>query len=85
MKCAFADIRNHYTELMAARAHGLIQTQKKTTEFGANAKHSKDPKLLTVSHKEQRLTPHDSGYKSQNVFRCGLAIDWPCMGILVTQ
>jgi|HubBroStandDraft_6_1064221.scaffolds.fasta_scaffold115955_1 hypothetical protein len=85
MKCAFADIRNHYTELMAARAHGLIQTQKKTTEFGANAKHSKNPKLPTVSHEEQRLTPHDSGYESQNVFRCGLAIDWPCMGILVTQ
>ena len=55
MKCASADIRNHYIELMAARVHGLIQTQKKTTEFGANAKHSKNPKLLTVSHEEQRL------------------------------
>jgi hypothetical protein len=59
--------------------------KKNTTEFGANAKHSKNPKLPTVSHEEQRLTPHDSGHESQNVFRCGLAIDWPCMGILVTQ
>jgi hypothetical protein len=50
MKSAFADIRNYYTELMAARAHGLIQTPKKATEFGASAKHSKNPKPLTVSH-----------------------------------
>jgi len=85
MKCAFADIRNRYTELTAATARMPIQTPKKPTEFGASAKHSKNPKLLTVSHEEQRLTPHDSGYESQDVFRCGLAIDWPCMGILVTQ
>jgi hypothetical protein len=50
MKCAFAAIRNRYTGLMAARARGLIQTPKKKTEFGASAKHSKNPKLLTVSH-----------------------------------
>jgi hypothetical protein len=50
MKCAFADIRNHYTELTAARAPGPIQTPKKLTGFGASAKHSKNVKLLTASH-----------------------------------
>ena len=48
MKFAFADIRNRYTELMAARARGPIQTQEKLTAFGASAKHSKRKKLLTV-------------------------------------
>ena len=85
MKCAFADIRNRYTELTAATARARIQTPKKPTVSAVNARRSKNAKLLTVSHEEQRLTPHDSGYESQNVFRCGLAIDWPCMGILVTQ
>jgi|HubBroStandDraft_6_1064221.scaffolds.fasta_scaffold308717_1 hypothetical protein len=55
MKSAFAAIRNRYTEHMAARARGLIQTPKKPTGFGASAKYSKNPKLLTVSHEEQRL------------------------------
>jgi hypothetical protein len=49
MKCAFADIRNRYTELMAARARGPIQTPKKLTAFGASAKHSKRKKLLTLA------------------------------------
>jgi hypothetical protein len=55
MKCVFAAIRNRYIELMAARARSLIQTPKKTTGSGASAKYSKHPKLLTVSHEEQRL------------------------------
>jgi hypothetical protein len=50
MKCAFAAIRNRYTELTDARARDRTQTPKKLTEFGASAKHSKNPKLLTVSH-----------------------------------
>jgi hypothetical protein len=50
MKCAFAAIRNRYTELTAAQARDRTQTPKKSTEFGASAKHSKNPKLLTVSH-----------------------------------
>ena len=49
MKCAFADIRNRYTELMAARARDRTQTLKKLTPFGASAKHSKRKKLLTLA------------------------------------
>ena len=49
MKCAFADIRNRYTELTAARARDRTQTQKKLTPFGASAKHSKRKKLLTLA------------------------------------
>jgi hypothetical protein len=49
MKCAFADIRNRYTELTAARAPGRIQTRKKPTAFGASAKNSKRKKLLTLA------------------------------------
>jgi hypothetical protein len=49
MKCVFADTRNHYTELTAARARGPIQTQRKLTAFGASAKHSKGKKLLTLA------------------------------------
>jgi len=49
-KCAFAGIRNRYTEHTAARARGPIQTPRKPIAFGASARHSKNPKLLTVSH-----------------------------------
>ena len=49
MKRAFADIRNRYTELTAARARDRTQTQKKLTPFGASAKHSKRKKLLTLA------------------------------------
>ena len=52
MKCAFADIRNPYTELMAATAHIPIQTPKKPTLSAVSAKHSKNVKLLTVSHEK---------------------------------
>jgi hypothetical protein len=48
-KCAFAAIRNRYTELMAARARDRTQTPKKLTPFGASAKHSKRKKLLTLA------------------------------------
>jgi hypothetical protein len=49
MKCAFADIRNRYTELTAARARDQTQTPKKLSPFGASAKHSKRKKLLTLA------------------------------------
>jgi hypothetical protein len=49
MKFAFADIRSRYTELTAAQARGPIQTRKKTTAFGASAKHSMRKKLLTLA------------------------------------
>jgi flavin-binding protein dodecin len=46
-KCAFADIRNRYTELTAAPARGSIQTPKKPNAFGVSAQHSKRRKLHT--------------------------------------
>jgi hypothetical protein len=48
-KCAFAGIRNRYTEHTAARARGPIQTPRKPIAFGASARHSRNPKLPTVS------------------------------------
>ncbi len=57
MKFAFAGIRSRCTELMAARAPGPIQTQKKPTAFGASAKHSKRKKLLTLA------SPNRSGIR----------------------
>jgi hypothetical protein len=49
MECAFADIRNRYTELMAATAHIPIQTPKKPTVSAVSAKHFKRKKLLTLA------------------------------------
>ena len=49
MRYAFAGIRSRYTELTAATELYLIQTQKKTTVFSVNAKHSKSERLLTPS------------------------------------
>jgi hypothetical protein len=46
MKCAFADIRNRYTELTA---HIPIQTPKKPTVSAVSAKHFKRKKLLTLA------------------------------------
>jgi hypothetical protein len=50
MKCASADIRSRYTELTAATARIPIQTPKKPTVSAVSAEHSKNPRLLTVSH-----------------------------------
>jgi hypothetical protein len=48
MKCAYADIRSHCTELTAAMAGRPIQTRRKPTAFSVSAKHSKNAKLLTL-------------------------------------
>ncbi len=54
MKFAFAAIRSHSTELTGATAGIPIQTLKKPTVSSVSAKHSKKPKLLTVSVVLQR-------------------------------
>ena len=50
MKCAFADIRSRCIELTAATARIPIQTPKKPTVSAVSANHSKNARLLTVSH-----------------------------------
>jgi hypothetical protein len=49
-ECAFADIRNRYTELTAATARIPIQTPKKTDRVGCQQSIPSAKKLLTVSH-----------------------------------
>jgi len=49
MKFASAVIRSRCTELMAATARTPIQNPKKPTVSSVGRKHSKNPKLLTVS------------------------------------